>query len=698
MKKALVFSVAAVLLFSCTKQELAPQDGLAPEAAPDAWTGIVLEGAPLQGGAPTAVMAGFPETKAQFDMNGAGTYARLSWKEGDTFQMVAFKENSYLHQTYTATEDGSKVAFSGTSFSGTGFGDASGFYCMSPASAFHAMARYFTDKVFLASLPQAQVAAEGSPDPNALLTFAWAETEAQDLSFNNFVSLFKFRLSGANAANVKSITLRGLVPMSGNVPVSLDDAGKPQYLPGISFGDWSNSLYRYVTLTPAAGKGFKTETDYYFAVLPGASDGFTLTFELEVGGDSKTITKTSSKTLVMNRSRITDIGTVAVGTDYDATSVLTPYMRATQGAKPVTLAVLSEGYQESELPQFRLDAKRGMDALFNTEPFKTYKNYFNVWFLEVASNESGARISDGTAEEQSRDCYFRSTWGKNSYDGMNASADKVFAYVEDHCPDILDGTHTIDEVPVLLIINDTRYGGIAHAYSNGKTYCMVPKSYDGSAIAWKYAVNGEARYDEPGSYETKAVTVEERIALGEAGGSHTGDWTNTLVHEFGGHSFGRLLDEYWYNTYYSSQEAIASQSFPVPYGLNVSGYFGTTPWDVLLDPDTQSSMAAADARYGRIGKYQGADVSMFNRWRSEKISCMIDNRLYFSAWQRRLIVNRIMTLAGESEPTLAQFLSRDVTADPLRDGGSPVMRPADGVTHVAPPHPAPPMVPAVLHQ
>lgn len=697
MKKVFVFSLAAVLLLSCAKQEVVLQDNLSPEVVPDPWTGTILEETVVEGGVQASVMAGFPETKVQFDMNGAGTYAGLSWKAGDSFKMVALKGTSISSATYSTTEDGVNVAFSGFSLSGAGYGDT-GFYCIAPDLAYHGLGKYYDAYLPLVTLPRDQVAMEGSPDPDALLSFAWAATDTEDFSFNNFVSLLKFRLTGVNVANVKSMTLRSYAPMSGNVPVGFDGNNKPVYLPNISFGDWSNSLYRYVTLTPTSGNSFSAETDYYFAVLPGASEGFTLTFELEVGGDSKTITKTSSKSLIMNRSRITDIGTVTVGTDYDSNS-LTPYMKATAGAsKPVTLAVLSEGYQESEMAQFRLDAKQGIDALFNTEPFKTYKNYFNVWFLEVASNESGARISDGSAAEQTRDCFFRSVWGKDTYDKMAANEDRVFGYVEDHCPDILNGIHTIQEVPVLLIINDVRYGGIAHSYGNGKTYCMVPKTYNGDPLQWKYATKGkEAGSDAPGSYDTKDVTDAERIALGETGGSHIGNWTNTLVHEFGGHSFGRLHDEYWYNTYFTSQGAIQEHSFTVPFGLNVSGYWETTPWDVLLDDATHSAMVTTDAHYDRIGKYQGGGVSMFNRWRSEKISCMIDNRFYFSAWQRWLIANRIMTLAGEAELTLSQFVSNDVTTDPLRDGGSLVMRPADGVANVAPPHPAPPMVPPVMH-
>ena len=62
---------------------------------------------------------------------------------------------------------------------------------------------------------------------------------------------------------------------------------------------------------------------------------------------------------------------------------------------------------------------------------------------------------------------------------------------------------------------------------------------------------------------------------------------------------------------------------------------------------------------------------MFGTWRSEKTSCMIDNRQYFSAWQRYLIVKRIFTLAGEeSSFSFEKWLENDVTFDPVRDAAT----------------------------
>ena len=50
---------------------------------------------------------------------------------------------------------------------------------------------------------------------------------------------------------------------------------------------------------------------------------------------------------------------------------------------------------------------------------------------------------------------------------------------------------------------------------------------------------------------------------------------------------------------------------------------------------------------------------------------MIDNRFYFSAWQRYLIAERIFTLSGDAAAfSFESWLAQDVTVDPVRDVAS----------------------------
>ena len=55
----------------------------------------------------------------------------------------------------------------------------------------------------------------------------------------------------------------------------------------------------------------------------------------------------------------------------------------------VDLVLLGEGYTEAEMDKFHLDVARLIDRLFETEPFKSRKSDFNVWAIDLPSDQSG---------------------------------------------------------------------------------------------------------------------------------------------------------------------------------------------------------------------------------------------------------------------------------------------------------------------
>ncbi len=56
----------------------------------------------------------------------------------------------------------------------------------------------------------------------------------------------------------------------------------------------------------------------------------------------------------------------------------------------VDLLVLGEGYAAKDLPKFRADVKRMVEALFRYEPFRSRRGDFNVRALDLPSGEGGA--------------------------------------------------------------------------------------------------------------------------------------------------------------------------------------------------------------------------------------------------------------------------------------------------------------------
>ena len=567
---------------------------------------------------------------------------------------------------FSTQDDGVTTASFSTnaSLSGTGF------HCLYPNRS---KINTLSDGSFLygLNLPVEQKAVAGGIEEGLNRAFAYADqltnTMDEPLMFHNVNSLLKFRLDGAVVSQVKEITFTSSGAIAGDLSFLNEN------------GVLTESSRYYFTTDIKSSKvvlkgDFEAGKDYYIALWPRQMSWFRMEFSDGKGGVTL---KQSSKSVTFERSRIKDFGTIHLGDEFvnggEAGVEAVRYMTATEGTKPVTIAVIPEGFTASELSQFEQLARSGVDALFGTEPYKTYRNRFNVYFLKAASLESGASVTDGNHTITTPvSTLFSAAWGASSYTDMRADDTKVFDFVSEYCPDIVNGIHTISEVPILMIINDARYGGICWSYSDGKGYGMIPYTDRGGGLSWSYHSITPTTDDPlptPVSSSDlqkyyRSTTAEEYAEVGQS----KGDWRNSLVHEFGGHCFGRLGDEYWSNTELKYTTAgIDGHTWEVPMHLNVATDPSKPFWkETLLD--RLDELTARDPHYGRIGTFQGAAGYIYGRWRSEKVSCMIDNRFYFSAWQRYLIAKRIFTLSGDAASfTFESWLAKDITTDPVRD-------------------------------
>lgn len=150
----------------------------------------------------------------------------------------------------------------------------------------------------------------------------------------------------------------------------------------------------------------------------------------------------------------------------------------------VDILILGDGYRRKDIKQFKKDAKHLIGVMFNTEPFKFRKADFNVWAIDVFSEETG--ISNPR----------QNIWKKSALDlRFNAfDSDRyVLTFANKNLREIAA------QAPydaIMIIFNDPKYGG-------GGIYNL---------------------------YSTVS--------------SHSRDADLIFVHEFG-HSFASLADEYY---------------------------------------------------------------------------------------------------------------------------------------------------------
>lgn len=647
MKKSLMFAALALVAMGCARELEIAQEEMAPEAdSPQ----VAIIHASIEN------TAG-PGTKTSISMEESGEAAKVLWTEGDAIKVMgALSSGGYYSKTFS-TEVGGVTSTDFKCSDWNPSSDVVRYYAYYPNASFQG---FKTSAGLGVLIPGTQTAVPNGIAEGLNISYASAASMADNFTFRNVPSLIKFKLSGDIVGDLESIKFVSKTYIAGEAIITDLDADEPTYNIGSYYGSYDEPKTYMVTLNKPAGGAFEEGVDYFIAVFPGVTAGFEMIFSNSAG---EYIVKSSTKTLAMERSMIADFGTISVG-NASGDPQVTQYMSKSGSAKPVDMVVLPDGFLADQREQFESYAASAIDLLFTVEPYKSFKDLFNVYFLWEASKEQGGSITDGNSNIITRrDTAFGTRWGEETYSDMNADSDKLFSFVTAHCPEIVRGDLTIDEVPIVIIVNDDRRGGRAYSYSSGMTFCIVPVTKGGGTLRSSYPSNVPTT-DEPvtGSYLTsyRGRTDEDLAEVGV----YDGDWRNTLLHEFGGHSFGRLGDEYWYKDWEPSQEAIKHHSWQVPYKLNITGRYNSIPWQELLD--RKDELVAKNPLYERIGIFQGADVSMFNRWRSEKVSCMIDNRPYYSTWQRILIAQRISTLAGLSFD-LDDFLIDDDPTDPVRD-------------------------------
>ena len=598
------------------------------------------------------IQAGFvaeaPETRSRLDFE--ETQARVLWSGGDAFKMYRMTSSGYAQTTFTTQDDGVTTA----TFSTTKpLGEDDSYTSIYPAAGY-SVYRKNDDIMLRIPVPPTQEAVPGGVQEGLNFAAAWSPSQEDNLTFLNLMSFVRFRLSGAAVSSLESVTFDAGQTVAGDAALYFQD-GEVQFGYTSSFGTTTYERSNTVTLSGTFVEG----QDYCIAMVPASlTDGFTLIFS---DGEGRLLEKHSSKALTLTRSRIVDFGTIDLGDTWGSDDQVIRVVTQTKGRKKNVIALLADGYTSDQLDLFEERARMAVDYLFSVEPYKSYKEYFTVYACRTVSNESGAGVIDENGSIVTPvDNRFGSRWPADSYSTMTADAAKIQAFLKTAIPEVVSKELTYQDVPTALLINDTRYGGICHTYGNGWAYCQVPFQRAGGTIRWSFpkvqAVN--VQDDSEGS---RSTTDAERDEMGRM----VGDWKNTFIHEFGGHGYGRLTDEYWSTTTkYTEPGAIAGHSYTVKYALNASGFYDSVPWQADL-LDHLDEWTARNPDYGRIGIWQGGASSLYFRWRSEKISCMIDNRPYYSTWQRILIVRRIMTKTGETFD-MDDFIAKDVTVDPIR--------------------------------
>ena len=178
------------------------------------------------------------------------------------------------------------------------------------------------------------------------------------------------------------------------------------------------------------------------------------------------------------------------------------------------IVILGDGYKKKDLKvggKFERTARSAMDSFFAVEPYKSFKNRFNVYMVAYESTDEGTDIK---YDKVNKNTYF------NTYcqGGGNTAA-----YADN------SGVNR-----VISAVKSAAGSGDAQYY---RSIAIVMVNTSEQAGSCGYPVRSTASTSVVGDgYASFAIAV---LAANSTG-------TNGLIkHEAGGHAFGRLADEYY---------------------------------------------------------------------------------------------------------------------------------------------------------
>lgn len=269
-------------------------------------------------------------------------------------------------------------------------------------------------------------------------------------------------------------------------------------------------------------------------------------------------------------------------------------------ANSVNIVILGDGYQKKDLlkgGKFERSAKSAMDSFFGIEPYKTFKDRFNVYMVAYESTDEGI---DNNAAAVDKNTYFDTYWaGGSSTAAYTNSPNKV-----------------IDAVKNVVGSSDANYyRTIAIVLAN--------TSEQAGSCGYPYRDKGADRSVVGEDWKSFSICV---LAANSTG-------TNGLVkHEAGGHAFGRLADEY-----YSGSERIPASVVAELDTWHSKGWY----FNVCTD-GSYWNLFIGETGYEDVGYFEGAYNYASGVYRPTTGGMMQDNVGVFNAPSRRAIYQRII--------------------------------------------------------
>ena len=289
-----------------------------------------------------------------------------------------------------------------------------------------------------------------------------------------------------------------------------------------------------------------------------------------------------------------------VSTDYSQDGKVFTIQKATAG-NGINLVIMGDAYTDKDIESglYEQVMRGAAEQFFSIEPYKSFKNRFNVYAVKVVSKNG--KTGPGFSTALNTEMYAGAA--------VTGTADVVYNYAL-KVPEI----SSKNNLTVAVLVNSIYTGGVADM----------------------------------------SESLQSGIGYCSSMGNDPSLFRQILLHETGGHGFAFLADEYVTTHGTPSQAAIDARNND----YNSYGWYSNI--DFTDDP-TKIRWAAflSDPRYkDEVGIFEGGMRFSNGVYRPSGNSMMNQNIDFFNAPSRLAIYKRIMELSGEGY-SFEKFLQYD---------------------------------------
>ncbi|MER5646825.1 M64 family metallopeptidase [Streptosporangium sp. NPDC002524] len=186
--------------------------------------------------------------------------------------------------------------------------------------------------------------------------------------------------------------------------------------------------------------------------------------------------------------------------------------------KRFNLIILGDGYTEGERSTFAADADRQLNVMWSIEPYKSYRNYFNVYRVDIVSGESGIGCDPDLASGRRNTPLSMAFWG-----GCNPASVQRLVTMSNSAANsyanLVTGTSGANR-QILALGNSGTYGGAGGAYAtssghNSMSALIAPHEIGHSLGGLQDEYTYYTRGVEGGTYEGGEPTSVHHTLLTE---------------------------------------------------------------------------------------------------------------------------------------------------------------------------------------